>query len=293
MKDIVIEERMPYQRKNITFANDTIQELLWILWINWYSYPSEEITYGRFTNVWCYNPITDETWINFWYSFNTKVHVHELLHAFSGVRRHSPNQSEEFSLSWFHLHKRWSRKWQFFALNEWVTQLITHQVLSDNLDKVIKISNENEEERRRVIALYNHVSEKESEERKERISNINNRGTNTWWYPSYKREMSLANVLIDFITLIRLQGRLDYFTEEREKVWNELQLAYFTGDIKWLKSQLKLLDSKWLLYRHMMDLEPYKADIDSGIQDITDALKEHIQATLIHDYTEREVSQLL
>lgn len=293
MKDITIEERLPCQRKNITFASTSIQSLLWQLWISWYTYPSEEITYWNFINAWCYNAITDETWINFWYSFNTKVHVHELLHAFSWSRRYNPELSNNFWLSWFHLHKVWSRKWQFFALNEWVTQLITHRILSENLEEVTSISKENKEEKRRVTALYKYVTKDESEIREKRISNINNRGTHTWWYPSYKREMSLANVLIDFITLIRIGGELDDFLEEREQVWNELQIAYFTGDIRWFKSQLHLLDPSWLLYRHMMDLEPYKEERDSGIEVIIESLKEHIKATLFGDYKEREIPKLL
>jgi len=75
-------------------------------------------------------------------------------------------------------------------------------------------------------------------------------------YKSYKREVDFVQVFTDLLCYERIGWKDIDFYEEREKIWKELEQAFFYGDLKWLESVSKELDASWTLYGHLIDLEP-------------------------------------
>ncbi len=278
--------------KNIEFSTDKIQSLLKSLGVVWYKYDTSKISYSTSVpKAWYYSPTKDEIWIHPSFSLNMKVHVHELLHAFSGILRYQENHNW-LSLSGFHLHKIWSLKWQFFSFNEWVTQLLTHEILSNKQKEISQIYDSQSKYRRRLKALLVYKQEEMGETHqtiKETISAIDSPLSKTWWYMSYEQEMNLVNIIIDLLTYTHIWKQDISFKEVREKNWTNFQFHYFTGNIKWLKSTIKTLDPSWLLYQHLMDLKPK----EWWVEVIYSGIKEHILDVFDKCYIERKVADIL
>lgn len=78
-------ERDPYQKENIDLA---LKIVIWImseLWLDNTSYDPNKVFYvDSMGDFWGRNlNWGNRTEIDFRFSFNTKVHIHEILHAFS------------------------------------------------------------------------------------------------------------------------------------------------------------------------------------------------------------------
>lgn len=207
------------------------------------------------------NDIID-VWIGYW--LNVKVIIHETLHAFSSSNRFS---SKDIISTWFYLATiQWKLCSQGFWFNEWVTEIITHRLASQRKKEIDVLTSTSTQAQRKINAMLLHNWEKV--------------GQNSL-YKTYIEEVKFTQNLIDLLCYKRIHWKDLDFWEEREKIWAEVEQAYFYWDMKWLKSICKEVDPRWLLYKHIMDLRPSKNGfwelsvwIESYIKDVFN--KDHV-----------------
>ena len=262
------EQRPGYQRENIDLALKSISQFLWSIWVETSGYDPNLFTYiHNYKHWWKYDTKSDLTYIDSKHCFNTKVHIHEWIHAFSSDFRYWQLFDGRLRTGFHiqHINNHWSWQSHNSWFNEWITQLITLQVIRENFSE---LQHYRKRYKRTMTALHKH----DIESRKVKLWYITAGCKNTGWYRSYYHEMRLVNSILDLVAFERSKWWGD-FKEHRETVWNDLVFAYFLWDFKILRSILKEADSSWLLKSHIQDLKAKS----TWIIDLTDSIRDHIK----------------
>lgn len=259
------EERPNYQRENIDLALKIVLWLISDLWVDNKDYDPNLIRYvDSMWSFWWINTWFNRTEIDFRFWFNTKVHIHEILHAYS----HNDRTWRDFwtvRVTWYHTQYINNCQSHNHGLNEWITQHLTLSLIQDNSEEIAALRSKYKQ----LMKHHQFLWETSWDPNFDRFSFG---CENTGWFRSYFREMRLVNAIIDLVSYQRSKSGED-IDEHKEDIWDDLIIWYFLWDFSLLRSILKEADSTWLLKKHLEEIKPW----DVLWKIITDSIREHIK----------------
>jgi len=171
-----------------------------------------------------------------------QILVHELIHAISSRHRYSNAHPKALWKTGFST-KDSSTNWlAFTALNEWITDIITQEIIEGDLSWI-------QQQSKKVISDI--------------ISD------DFYEFLSYQEAKKLVKIFIHTIVRKRKESGIE---KEYNEVWKEIQRHYFQWNIIWLRRVCDEIDTSWRVYSSLLHLQKGKYYVDDDISPIEELI---------------------
>jgi len=184
-----------------------------------------------------YDSTDDIANICFAYSFHIPIITHEILHGFASSHREWIDTTIMTKTGFRISSIEWKNYSSWRLINEWITESIVKILATSIKEKIWDFLSEH----KRIREVITNV-----------IKESNKEDVKTEYYHPYKDLVKLVTVLVDLLTYKRMGKRDLDFLSLRNKIWEQLEVAYFTRENAWLESICNELDSSWRLYPRLM-----------------------------------------